>query len=166
MILGMSLAVFTQVHVMLSLIGIVAGIVALFAMFGSKTADGWTGIFLLTTILTSVTGYFFPSEKILPSHIVGALSLVVLALAVLGFYRFRLAGAWRWIYVVTAVIALYLNVFVAVVQAFAKLPFLHSIAPTMSDPPFMVTQVIVLVAFIVAGVVAVRSFHPVGSALA
>jgi hypothetical protein len=166
MILGMSLAAFTQVHVVLSLIGIAAGIVALFAMFASKTADGWTGIFLLATILTSVTGYFFPSDMILPSHIVGALSLVALAIAVLAFYRFRLAGAWRWVYVVTAVVALYFNVFVAVVQAFAKLPFLHSIAPRQSDPPFIVTQVIVLVVFIVAGAVAARSFHPAGSASA
>jgi hypothetical protein len=160
MILGMSLSTFTLVHVVLSLIGIAAGLVALFAMFGSKTVNGWTGWFLATTILTSVTGYFFPVDKILPSHIVGALSLIVLAAAVLAFYRFRLSGSWRWIYVVTAIIALYLNVFVAVVQAFQKIPPLHAIAPTQSDPPFIVAQVVVLIAFIAAGIAAVRAFHP------
>jgi hypothetical protein len=160
MILGMSLMTFTQVHVVLSLIGIVAGFIVLNAMFSSKTADGWTGLFLLTTILTSVTGYFFPTNQILPSHIVGALSLVALAIAVLAFYRFRLDGAWRWIYVVTAFIALYFNVFVGIVQAFAKVPTLHALAATQSDPPFIAAQVVVLIAFIIAGVVAVRAFRP------
>jgi hypothetical protein len=160
MILGMSLSTFTSVHVILSLVGIFAGFVVLFAMFGSRTLPGWTGIFLVTTILTSVTGYFFPVDKILPSHIVGAVSLVALAVAVLAYYRYRVGGSWRWIYVVTAIVALYLNVFVAVVQAFAKIPFLHSIAATQADPPFVVVQLVVLVLFIVLGVIAVRSFHP------
>jgi hypothetical protein len=160
MILGMSIATFTQVHVVLSLIGIAAGLFVLSAMFGSKTADGWTGLFLLTTILTSVTGFFFPRDQILPSHVVGALSLVVLAIAVLAFYRFRLEGAWRWIYVVTALIALYLNVFVGIVQAFAKVPTLHALAATQSDPPFIIAQVIMLIAFIIVGAAAVRTFHP------
>jgi len=166
MILGMSLATFTLVHVILSLIGIFAGIVVLFGMFGSKTLPGWTAIFLVTTILTSVTGYFFPVDKILPSHIVGALSLIALAIAVLAYYRSHVGGSWRWIYVVTAIAALYFNVFVAVVQAFAKIPFLHSLAPTQSDPPFVVAQLVVLVLFIVFGVIAVRSFHPQASATA
>ena len=160
MILGMSLSTFTMVHVVLSLIGIFAGLLVLVGMFSSKTLPGWTGIFLATTILTSVTGYFFPVERILPSHIVGAISLVALAIAVLAYYRYRVSGSWRWVYVVAALIALYLNVFVGVVQAFAKIPFLHSLAATQSDPPFVVTQLVVLVAFIVFGVIAVKSFRP------
>jgi hypothetical protein len=117
-------------------------------------------IFLATTVLTSVTGFFFPSDKILPSHIVGILSLVILALAILGFYVYRLAGSWRWIYVVTAVVALYFNVFVGVVQAFGKVSFLHAQAPTQSEPPFIVAQAIVLVIYIALGFKAIRSFHP------
>lgn len=164
MILGMSLSTFTMVHVVLSLIGIFAGLVVLVGMFGSKTLPGWTGIFLATTILTSVTGYFFPVDQILPSHIVGALSLVALALALLAYYRYRVAGSWRWIYVIAALVALYFNVFVGVVQAFGKIPFLHSLASTQSDPPFVITQLVVLVGFIVFGVIAVKSFHPRGQA--
>src|SRR5215467_2684544 len=160
MILGMSLSAFTTLHVVLSLIGIFAGLVVLIGMFGSKTLPGWTGIFLATTILTSVTGYFFPVNQILPSHIVGALSLVALAIALLAYYRYRVGGSWRWIYVVAALVALYFNVFVGVVQAFAKIPFLHSLAATQSDPPFVIAQLVVLVAFIVFGVIAIRSFHP------
>jgi hypothetical protein len=156
----MSLSTFTSVHVILSLVGIFAGFVVLFGMFGSRTLPGWTAIFLVTTILTSVTGYFFPVDRILPSHIVGALSLVALALAVLAYYRLHLEGSWRWIYAVTAIVALYFNVFVAVVQAFAKIPVLHSLATTQSDPAFVVAQIIVLALFIVFGVIAVRSFHP------
>jgi uncharacterized membrane protein SirB2 len=107
-----------------------------------------------------VTGYFFPSDRILPSHIVGAISLVVLAIALLALYARHLAGHWRWIYVVTATVALYLNVFVGVVQAFQKLPSLASLAPTQSEPPFLIAQFVVLAIFIVLGVVAVRAFHP------
>lgn len=162
MILGMSLPTFTLFHVVLSLIGIAAGFVTLFALFSSKPPGGWTTLFLSTTILTSVTGYFFPVNRILPSHIVGAVSLVALAAAVVALYRFRLAGAWRWIYVVSALAALYLNVFVGVVQAFLKIPPLHDLAPTQSDPPFVIAQGIVLLAFIAIGFVAVRRFHPDG----
>jgi hypothetical protein len=162
MILGMSLSTFTLFHVILSLIGIFAGAVVV-GMFGSKPLNGWVAIFLATTVLTSVTGFFFPSDKILPSHIVGILSLVVLALAILGFYVYRLAGSWRWIYVVSAVVALYFNVFVGVVQAFGKVAFLHEQAPTQSEPSFIVAQVIVLAIFIALGFKAIRSFHPATS---
>lgn len=160
MVLGMSLATFTSFHVILSLIGIVAGVVVLFAMFGSNRPPGWTAVFLATTILTSITGFFFPFEKLLPSHIVGIISLVVLGAALLALYGYRLAGAWRWIYVATAVLALYLNVFVAVVQAFLKLSTLHDLAPTQSEPPFVVAQAAVLVIFAVLFIVAVRAFRP------
>jgi hypothetical protein len=164
MILGMSTSTFTLVHVVLSLVGIFAGLVVVFGMFSSKKLDGWTALFLATTVLTSVTGFFFPFDKILPSHIVGVISLVVLAIAILALYALHLAGPWRWIYVVSAVLALYLNVFVGVVQAFQKLPLLASLAPTQSEPPFLIAQAVVLVIFIVLGIVAVRSFHPPGDA--
>ena len=160
MILGMSTSTFTLVHVVLSLVGIFAGLVVVFGMLGSKRLDGWTALFLATTVLTSVTGFFFPFDKILPSHIVGIISLVVLAIAILALYALHLAGPWRWIYVVSAVVPLYLNVFVGVVQAFQKLPLLASLAPTQSEPPFLIVQSFVLLIFIVLGAVAVRSFRP------
>jgi hypothetical protein len=166
MILGMSTATFTLVHVVLSLVGILAGLVVVFGMFSSKKLEGWTALFFATTVLTSVTGFFFPFDKILPSHIVGIISLVVLAIAIVALYALHLAGPWRWIYVVSAVVALYLNVFVAVVQAFQKLPFLASLAPTQSEPPFLIAQSVVLVIFVGLGIVAVRSFHPPADALA
>ena len=166
MILGMSISTFTLVHVVLSLVGIFAGFVVLFGMFSSKSLDGWTALFLATTVLTSATGFFFPTAQLLPSHIVGIISLIVLAVAIVALYTYRLAGAWRWIYVVGAVVALYLNVFVAVVQAFQKVSFLNALAPTQSAPPFIVTQVVVLGIFIALGFVAVRSFHPPANALA
>jgi hypothetical protein len=165
MILGMSVSTFTLVHVLLSLIGIFSGFVVLFGMFSSKRLNGWTALFLATTVLTSVTGFLFPRDQLLPSHIVGILSLVVLALAILALYVYRLAGSWRWIYVSAAVLALYLNVFVAVVQAFQKVSFLHALAPTQSDPPFLVAQIVVLAAFVALGIAAVRSFHPQGRSL-
>jgi len=164
MVLGLSLATFTLLHVVLSLIGIAAGAIVVFGMFSSKRLPGLTALFLATTVLTSVTGFFFPSERLLPSHIVGMLSLVVLAVAMLGLYVYRLAGPWRWIYVAGAVVALYFNVFVGVVQAFLKIPPLTLLAPTQSEPPFVITQVVVLVIFVGLGVVALRSFHPEASA--
>jgi hypothetical protein len=160
MILGISTSTFTLVHVVLSLVGIFAGLVVLFGMFSSKRLTGWTALFLATTVLTSVTGFFFPFDHLLPSHIVGILSLVVLGVAILALYAYHLAGSWRWIYVAGAVVALYLNVFVGVVQAFQKVPPLSALAPTQSEPPFVITQVVVLVIFIALGVFAVRSFHP------
>ena len=159
MILGMSIATFTLVHVVLSLVGIFAGLVVVFGMLGSKRLDGWAALFLATTVLTSVTGFFFPFDKILPSHIVGIISLVVLGIAILALYALHLAGSWRWIYVVSAVLALYLNVFVGVVQAFQKLPLLASLAPTQSEPPFLITQLVVLALFVGLTIVAVIRFH-------
>jgi hypothetical protein len=160
MIIGMSTSTFTLVHVVLSLIGIFAGAVVVAGMFRSKSPAGWIAIFLATTVLTSVTGFFFPRDQILPSHVVGIISLVVLAAAMLAIYVYRLAGPWRWVYVAGAVLALYLNVFVAVVQAFLKLPALHALAPTQSDPPFIIAQLVVMAAFVAVGILAVRSFHP------
>ena len=160
MVLGMSLAAFTQLHVILSLIGIGAGIVVLFGMLGGKRLPGWTALFLATTVLTSATGFLFPFQQLLPSHIVGIISLVALAIALFALYVRRLAGSWRWIYVVTAVFSLYLNCFVGVVQAFLKQPFLKPLAPTQTEPPFVIAQAIVLLIFVVLGFLAVRAFHP------
>jgi hypothetical protein len=160
MILGMSTSTFTLVHVLLSLVGIFTGLVVLFGMLTSRKADGWTALFLTTTALTSLTGFPFPRDHILPSHVVGVISLVVLAIAIFALYSPQLAGPWRWIYVVGSVVALYLNVFVAVVQAFLKVPTLNTLAPTQSEPPFVVAQAVVLLIFIVLGVLAVRSFYP------
>jgi hypothetical protein len=166
MVLGMSLATFTLVHVILSLIGIVAGIVVLIGMLGSKRLAGWTALFLATTVLTSITGFFFPVAHLLPSHIVGIISLVALAVAISALYAFHLRGAWRWLYVSGAAVALYLNVFVGVVQSFQKLSFLRPLAPTQSEPPFLVAQIVVLVLFLVLGVLAARRFHPAVHAFA
>src|SRR5258708_5341705 len=159
MIFGMTIATFTAVHVVLSLVGILSGFVVLFGMLGGKRLDGWTVLFLASTVATSVTGFFFPVDHFLPSHAVGILSLVVLAVAILARYALRLAGAWRRIYVVGAVIALYLNVFVAVVQAFQKVPALKAMAPTQSEPPFLVAQLSVLTLFVVLGIFAAIRFR-------
>jgi hypothetical protein len=160
MILGMSFSTFTTLHVVISLIGIVTGIVVLVGMLNRRRPGGLTAVFLATTALTSVTGFMFPFSTLLPSHVVGIISLAVLAIALFALYGRGLSGAWRSIYIVTATVALYLNVFVGVVQAFQKIAFLQSLAPTQAEAPFIVAQVAVLVVFAVLGFVAVRNFHP------
>jgi hypothetical protein len=162
MILGMSLAAFTKLHVIISLIGIVSGIVVMFRLLGSRRTPGWTALFLLTTILTSATGFLFPFTQLLPSHMVGILSLVLLAIACLALYGMKLAGPWRWIYVVTAMVSLYLNIFVLIIQGFLKVPALHALAPSVppSEPPFAVAQGLVLLFFILVIIGAVRRFRP------
>lgn len=157
MILGMT--TFTVVHVVVSLIGIFSGFVVVFGLFVSKRLDGWTAIFLASTVLTSVTGFFFPFHRLLPSHVLGILSLVALAIAIPARYSFHLAGAWRWTYVITAVIALYFNFFVLVVQLFEKVPALKAMAPTQSEPPFVIAQVGALALFVVFSAVATIRFH-------
>jgi hypothetical protein len=164
MILGLPASTYTLVHVILSLVGIVSGLVVLLGMFGSRRLEGWTALFLATTVLTSVTGFFFPADHLMPSHIVGIISLIVLAVALVALYVYHLAGVWRSLYVVGSVIALYLNVFVAVAQAFQKLPFLRPLAPTQSEPPFAVAEVVLLAVFALAGFQATRTFHPRRSA--
>src|SRR5216684_4297889 len=157
MILGMSLSTFTMLHVIISLIAIVSGIVVMFGLLGSNRMTGLTAIFLLFTILTSATGFLFPFDKLLPSHMIGILSLVLLAIACI-----ELSGAWRWIYVLTAMISLYLNVFVLVIQSFLKVGPLHALAPSVppSEPPFAVAEGVVLVFFIIVIIGAVRRFRP------
>jgi hypothetical protein len=150
----------TFVHVLLSLIGIVSGFVVLVGMFDSRRQESWTALFLITTVATSVTGFLFPFTKLLPSHIFGIISLVVLTIALFARYSFRLKDSWRWVYVVTALFALYLNVFVLVAQAFLKVPALKALAPTGSEPPFLVAQAIVLAFFIYVGTRATMRFRP------
>jgi len=162
MILGMSLSLFTTVHVIISLIAIVAGIIVIFGLLGSKPMPGLTAIFLLFTILTSATGFLFPFEKLLPSHIIGIVSLVLLAIACIALYGMKLSGAWRWIYVLTAMISLYFNVFVLVIQSFLKIPALTALAPgnPPSGPTFAVIQGIVLLFFVVVIIGAMRRYRP------
>ncbi len=160
MILGLSVAAFTAVHVTLSLLGIASGVAVLMGLIGDRRLAAWTAVFLATTVATSVTGFLFHSRRLDPAHVVGLISLAALALAIVALYRMHLAGVWRLIYVVDAVLALYLNVFVAVVQAFQKIPSLHALAPTGREPPFAVTELVVLAAFVGLGALGARRFHP------
>jgi hypothetical protein len=159
LIFGMSTATYTLAHVIISLVAIGFGLIVLFGMLTGKRLDALTALFLVTTVLTSATGFGFPFEHLSPAHKVGILSLVVLAIAILARYAFHLAGSWRWIYVVTAMIALYLNVFVLVVQSFLKVPALKAMAPTQTEPPFLLAQVVVMLLFIVLGIFAVKKFR-------
>jgi hypothetical protein len=156
MILGMT--TFTFFHVVISLIGILSGMVVLFGLFAAKKLDGWTAIFLATTVATSVTGFMFP-YRFTPGIGVGIVSLVVLAIAIMARYERRLTGGWRRTYVISSVTALYLNVFVLVAQLFEHVPSLHVLAPKGSEPPFLITQVIVMAVFIILGVYAVKGFR-------
>ena len=154
------MAAFTVFHVALSLIGILSGLVVLFGLLSAKRLDGWTALFLATTVLTSVTGFLFPFHGITPGIVVGCISMVVLAIAILARYALHLAGPWRPIYVVTAMLAEYLNVFVLVVQAFDKVPALKALDPTKSGPPFKATQGAVLLLFVILIAAAVIKFRP------
>src|SRR6266581_4384091 len=160
MILGMSLSTFTTVHVIISLIAIVSGIIVMFGLLGSNRMPGLTAIFLLSTILTSATGFLFPFTQLLPSHMIGILSLVLLAIACIALYAMKLSGPWRWIYVVTALLSLYFNVFVLVIQSFLKIPALTAVAPgnPPSGPVFAGVQGVVLVFFVLMIIGAGRRF--------
>ena len=151
---------FTIFHVVISLLGILSGFVILAGMIHSDPMEGWTRFFLWTTVLTSVTGFFFPFKRLMPSHIFGAISIVVLVAAIYARYSAHLANGWRLTFVVGAIFAQYLNVFVLVVQSFQKIPALKKIAPTQKEPPFAVAQVVVLAAFIALGILAANKFHP------
>jgi hypothetical protein len=150
---------FTLIHVVISLLGIASGFIVVFGMFAAKRLDRWTQFFLASTVLTSATGFGFPITGVTPGIVVGVISLVVLAVAIIARYGGQLAGAWRLIYVITAVIAQYLNFFVLIVQSFQKVPALHDLAPTQSEPPFAVAQGVALLAFIVLGVMAAKRFR-------
>ena len=155
----MILHVYTIVHTLISLVGIFSGFIVLFGLFAGKRLDGWTKWFLITTVLTSVTGFGFPVHHFMPSHAVGVVSLLVLAVAIYARYSRHLAGAWRKIFVICAAIALYLNVFVGIVQSFEKVPALKALAPTQTEPPFKTTQLVVLALFVVLTIVAVIRFR-------
>ena len=150
----------TIIHTLISLIGIVAGFVVLGGMFRGQKACCWTEVFLFFTIATSVTGYFFPFHGLTPAHIVGAISLVVLAIAVHALWGEQLRGGWRAVYVVCALLAQWFNVFVLVAQLFDKVPFLHRLAPHGNEPPFGIAQGLVLLLFVWFTIRALRSFRP------
>jgi hypothetical protein len=158
MILGMSTAAFTTLHVIISLIGIASGMVVVLAMCNGRRVPGWTALFLISTVLTSVTGFLFHSAAFGPPHVVGVISLLILAIAIIALYVNHLAGAARWLYIGSAILALYLNVFVGVVQAFQKVSFLHALAPTQKEPPFLVAQLLVLVFFVFVALIALKDF--------
>lgn len=160
MVLGMSIATFTVVHVVISLIAIASGAVACARMLEGRRLDGWNAVFLLGTILTTLTGFLFPITVFTPALGVGIVSSVALAIALLALYVGRLAGVWRWIYVASALFAFYLNVFVLVVQSFQKIDLLNRFAPTGSEPPFAVVQGIVLLGFILLGFLVLKRFRP------
>jgi len=153
------LSAFTLFHVILSLVGVFSGFIVVYGLINSLRLNGWTSIFLWSTVLTSVTGYFFPFHQLLPSHILGALSLITLGIAIYARYTRNLAGGWRRTYVVTAVLALYFNVFVLVVQLFAKVPALHALAPTQSETPFKAAQLVALLVFLVLGYLSAKNFR-------
>jgi hypothetical protein len=150
-----------EFHVLLSLVEMVVGLIVLYGLLTGQAFGAWTALFLIVAVLTSVTGFPLAPFGFDPPRAVGILTLVLLAIAVCAYYVFRLAGAWRWIYVVTALMALYLDVFVGVIQSFMKIPAVHALAPTQTEPPFLVAQAVVLVLFVALGFFAARKFHPV-----
>ena len=155
----MILQIYTIIHTLLSLVAIVTGFVVLFGLLGGDRLDGWTKWFLITAVATTVTAFFFPFHGVTPAIVVGIISLVLLAVAIVARYARHLAGHWRWIYVVCAMIALYLNVFVLVVQLFQKVPALKALAPTQTEPPFAVTQLVVLALFVLLTIIAAIRFR-------
>ena len=165
MILGMTTATYTLLHVLISLVGIGSGFVVMYGFITARKLDRWTTLFLSTTALTSLTGFAFPNKHITPGIVIGVLSMIVLTVAVLARYGMRMSGPWRPIYVISSAIALYFNVFVLVVQSFEKVPALRALAPTQKEPPFAISQLLVLVLFVVATVFAVKRFpHGMGIA--
>ncbi len=158
MILGMTLSTFTLFHVVLSLLGIASGLIVVYGLISGKRLDNWTAFFLVTTVLTSATGFLFPFEHLLPSHIVGMLSLLILAVAIVARYPRRLEGGWRRIYVICAMVALYLNCFVLIAQLFLKVPALHALAPKGNEPPFLIAQLVLMAVFVFLTIIAVKRF--------
>lgn len=154
----MYIASLTFIHVGISLVGIGAGFVLVYGLLNSKPSKGWTALFLATTLATSLTGFLFPIHKFTPGLGTGIVSLVALGAAIPALYVYHLAGGWRWVYVIGSVLALYLNVFVGIVQAFQKIPGLRTLAPTQSEAPFAVTQLAVLALFVVLGIATTRRF--------
>jgi hypothetical protein len=156
----MILHIYTIIHTLISLVAIFTGFVVVFGLLAGNRVDGWTRWFLITAVATTVTGFFFPFHGVTPAIKLGIISSVVLLVTIYARYAKRLAGVWRWIYVVGAVMALYVNIFVGIVQSFEKIPALNAMAPTQTEPPFKLTQLSVLGLFIVLGFVAVIRFRP------
>lgn len=156
----MILQIYTITHTLISLVAIFTGLVVLLGLLGGKRLDSWTKWFLITAVATTITGFFFPFHGFTPAIGLGIISLPFLALTIFARYPKHLAGPWRWIYVIGAVICLYFNLFVAVVQAFEKIPALHAMAPTQTEPPFKLTQLIVLLVSALLAIVAAIRFHP------
>ena len=152
------MSTYTAVHVVISLIGIGSGLVVLAGFLTGRSLEAWTRVFLASTVATSLTGFGFPVDRVLPSHIVGGLSLVALGVAIYARYARHMAAGWRTAYVLTAMLSLYLNVFVGVVQSFIRIPPLHALAPTQSEGPFALAQFVVLIAFLALTIVALRKF--------
>ena len=156
----MILQIYTIIHTVISLVAIFTGLVVVLGMLGGKRLDGWTKWFLSTAVATTITGFFFPFHSFTPAIGLGIISLPFLALTIFARYQKHLAGPWRWIYVIGAVICLYFNLFVLVVQAFEKIPALHALAPTQTEPPFKFTQLIVLLVSVLLAIVAAIRFRP------
>ena len=159
-ILMSGLELYTDIHVVITLVAIFSGFVVLYGMIKALAMPRWTQLFLTTTVLTSVTGFFFPFHGFTPALGLGIVSMFLLAGALAALYLYRLGGAWRPVYVMCAVAALYFNCFVLVVQSFLKIPPLHVLAPNGSEPPFAAAQGLVLVFFLVTGYLAVKRFRP------
>jgi hypothetical protein len=160
MILGMSVRAFTVFHVALSFVGLLSGVVVVLGMLNDMRLPRWTALFVVTTIATSATGFLFHSSSFDPPQVVGVISLIVLTGAVAALYIYRLSGGWRSVYVAAAVLALYLNAFVGIAQAFQKIPLLQALAPTGSEPPFLLAQAVVLMLFVLIAVLSLKRFHP------
>jgi len=162
----MILHIYTIVHTLISLVAIFTGFVVLFGLLAGNRVDGWTKWFLITALATTVTGFFFPFHGMTPAIKLGIISSVVLVVTIYARYAKHLAGAWRWIYAVGAVLTLYFNVFVGIVQSFEKIPALNAMAPTQTEQPFQLTQLSVLGLFVVLGFVAAIRFRPEPARLA
>jgi hypothetical protein len=160
MTFGLSVADFTVLHVVISMVAIFAGFIVVGAMFAGANLWGWTAFFLATTLLTSLTGFMFPFKSVTPAIVVGGIASLILVVALWALYGQGLAGRWRVVYVSAAIASLYFNLFVFIVQSFQKVSFLRPYAPTGAEPPFLVAQATTLVAFVFLGVVAAKRFHP------
>jgi hypothetical protein len=161
MVLGMSLATYTTAHVIISLIGIASGFIVLLGLLSGRLFCTSNGLFLITTVLTSVTGFAFPNTKVTPGIVLGVLSLIVLAIAIFALHGRHLSGVWRRTYAITAMIALYFNVFVLVAQLFEHVPAIHALAPTQTEAPFKIAQLLLLVVFAVLIGAAAKKFRTV-----
>jgi hypothetical protein len=158
--MSVGLQIYTAIHVLISLAAIGSGLIVTAGLLSGKRLNGWTSFFLATTLATSITGFFFPFHGFKPSYVVAALSVLVLIVAYYARYGRQMAGNWRWIFIVTAMLAFYLNFFVLIIQSFAKIPALKQLAPTQTEPPFAISQLICLILFILLTVLAVFRFHP------